>query len=390
MDISKTWQKYKQEIKTCLCFSVMGQRRFRISMGTLIASPEAGDALVNIIPQMKEYCITGNHSKNFNYEMSGRDNIVRRSLICSFDYNNKNDTNENDCEGGLLMQNDICDEISSDIVTDTCQFPYYRSSKHCTQCSDTVLVKDVGISCKLLSQNGHETSISETKSYLVEQLKREYSDLFNITNKITAYTKDILQHLSKKDQKKQGLFQNLVSSKHAVASQYVNSEGNLCLKLRLLNNTETQSTRQTVKKYNDTTSHKGNIVEKPKNEYCNFLTRLYTTKNQIVYNTKHKKEAQTIFLGRKVKTSTSSFSSQKTSSIYNYLTMRKRKSSNEMLKSTLINNYKNNDHKEHLKQCSSITFTNWKEISKSKQSKTKILSASSNKSRATLMISRHM
>ena len=51
--------------------------------------------------------------------------------------------------------------------------------------------------------------LPETKT-LVKHLKKEYNDLTSITNKITTYTKDILSHLSKKNQRKHPLLKDLV------------------------------------------------------------------------------------------------------------------------------------------------------------------------------------
>nr|XP_033322477.1 uncharacterized protein LOC117218299 isoform X1 [Megalopta genalis] len=333
-------------------------------MGALIASPEVGDSLVNVAPQMKKYSAgTDARSKSFISTLPERSNIFHRKLICSPDSDSINGTSRKELKETLPMQNCVYDEINNSTLRDcyNYQFPYYRSSKYSTQCSDTVLVKDVGVSCMLFYPDNPEEPVSETKTYLVKQLKREYNDLSDITNKITAYTKDILNHLSKKHQRKRSLFHNLVSSKHAIGSQYINSKGKLCLKLRLLSNTETQfSTHQIAKGSNGTACDDRNVKRESNNEYW---------KKQIVGNTKHEKEVQTLFIGEKTGTSTSSFSSKKSSSIYNYLTTRKRRSSNQMLKSTLINSYKDKNCKERLKTSKPVVFTNWKEISKSKRSK---------------------
>ncbi|XP_076646166.1 uncharacterized protein LOC143355319 [Halictus rubicundus] len=348
-------------------------------MGALIASPEAGDSLVNVTPQMKKYsAITDDHSKSFISTMSERDNVLHRSLIRSTNFNSVNGVNKREYEEALLMHNYACDKISNSTLREDCQFPYYRCSKYYSQCSDTVLVKDVGVSCTLLNQYSPDVPDSEAKNYLVKQLKREYNDLSNITNKITAYTKDILNHLSKKHQKNHGLVQNLVTSKHAIASQYVDSKGNLCLKLRLSSNTETQcSKHQIAEKPNNTAIEDKNVVEELNHEY---------SRKQIVDDTKHEKEVQTIFIGEKAATSTSSFLSQKTSSIYNYLTTRKKRSSNEMLKSSLISSYKNNNCKEHFKRSNPVVFTNWKEISKSRRLKNNVPPTTYNKSHETIEI----
>lgn len=97
---------------------------------------------------------------------------------------------------------------------------------------------------------------------------------------------------------------------------------------------------------------------------------------------KHEKEVQTIYSEENVRTSTSNSLSCSTSSIYNYLMMSKRKSSNEMLKSTFTKfddteKYRsygsNKNYKEHLKRCSPMIFTNWREISRSKRCNNKAI-----------------
>ncbi|XP_076172880.1 uncharacterized protein LOC143149427 isoform X2 [Ptiloglossa arizonensis] len=303
--------------------------------------------------------------------------------------------NKSKYEQMLLMENSAFDEMSSSTIHDNCQFPYYRSSKNDGQFPDAVLVKDVGISCMLLNQSVPKISIPEANSYLVKQLKREYNDLSNITSKITAYTKDILNNLSKKNQRKTQMIKKLVSSKHAIASQYVDNKGNLCLKLRLISNAETQCNPTEIVKESDSTLLQDKYVSKG---LCN-----QNSKNRIMYKDqmtvckenfklKHEKEIQTISSEKNVETNTLKSSSHSTSFIYNYLTMRTRKSSNDM-KSTLINfddmtkhqnSHKSNankNRKEHSKRCNPTIYTNWKEISRSKQSKNNVLSTSFDKSR---------
>lgn len=72
-----------------------------------------------------------------------------------------------------------------------------------------MLVKDVGVSCMLLKQNTFEIQLPQTKT-LIKHLKKEYNDLTDIANRITTYTKDILSHLPKKNQRKHQLLKNLV------------------------------------------------------------------------------------------------------------------------------------------------------------------------------------
>ncbi|XP_053976882.1 uncharacterized protein LOC128875380 [Hylaeus volcanicus] len=417
MDVFKTRQKYKPQIQTCLCFSVMGQRRFRISMGALIASPEAGDASVNIVPQMKKRsAITDGCSKSFVSTMSDKDVINESTLMPTSHYDYANDMNKT--EKMLLMENSVFDETSISSIHDNCQFPYYRSNKNSGRFPDAVLVKDVGVSCMLLNQNIPEISTPEASGYLVKQLKKEYNDLSNITSKITAYTKDILNHLSKRNHRKNQLFKNLVSSKHAIASQYIDNKGNLCLKLRLISNAETQCRpKEIVKESDSILLQDKDVIRSSCNKRCNYhnyyLTNFkkrihflytYLAKTRITYRDqtttydrnfkmKHEKEVQTIYSREDVETNTSKAPSRSTSSIYNYFSMRTRKSPNETLKSTLMNfadtdkyrnDYKSNadkDGKEHLKSCSPVMLTNWKEISRSKLTKNKPLSIIPDKSR---------
>lgn len=76
--------------------------------------------------------------------------------------------------------------------------------------------------------------------------------------------------------------------------------------------------------------------------------------------------------------------------------VRKQKSSNELLNCRLLklgNTQKqrdfrsfsdNNDHKDHLKRCSPIIFTNWKEISQLKKCRNKTLSITSTEAQQTV------
>lgn len=85
----------------------------------------------------------------------------------------------------------------------------YRSNTSDSKCPDAVLVKDVGVSCMLLKQNTFEIQLPQTKT-LIKHLKKEYNDLTDIANRITTYTKDILSHLPKKNQRKHQLLKSLV------------------------------------------------------------------------------------------------------------------------------------------------------------------------------------
>lgn len=77
---------------------------------------------------------------------------------------------------------------------------------------DAVLVKDVGVSCNLLNKNTVEPdiSISGVENYLVKQLKLEYNELSNITRKLNAYTKDILNNLASRCRRKDQVLEKLV------------------------------------------------------------------------------------------------------------------------------------------------------------------------------------
>ncbi|OAD55866.1 hypothetical protein WN48_04249, partial [Eufriesea mexicana] len=163
-------------------------------MGVLIASPEAGDASVSIISEMKKHsAISAESSKNFIPAISERYNNNQSALMITSNYNSINNMDKDACKHTVLMENSTFDKMSSSRVHDSCQFPYYSSP-------DAVLVKDVGISCMLLNQDIPEIPIPETRT--------------------------------------------LVASKHAISSQYIDSKGNLCLKLRLFSNAETQCDAQ--------------------------------------------------------------------------------------------------------------------------------------------------
>lgn len=91
----------------------------------------------------------------------------------------------------------------------------YRSDKT-NGSRDTVLVKDVGVSCSLLKENAVDPGVSITgfENYLVKQLKLEYKELSDITRKINAYTKDILSSLAsrykREDQAVQKSVRNII------------------------------------------------------------------------------------------------------------------------------------------------------------------------------------
>ncbi|CAK9803771.1 hypothetical protein ANTPLA_LOCUS3812 [Anthophora plagiata] len=349
-------------------------------MGVLIASPEAGDASGNIIPQIRKGTpIFDNSSKSFMPAISQRNMTNPNALISTSNYNSTNSMNREEYEQMILMENSI-DDMSTSTILDKCQFPYYRSNRSGDRYSDAVLVKDVGVSCLLLNQNISEMPIPETKT-LVKQLKREYTDLSNITTKITAYTKDILDHLTTRNKRKHQLLKNLVTSKHAMASQYIDSKDNLCLKLRLFSNVGTQCTTQTFYNSDDLlykNKEKNRISEEDRTVYGEDVKR------------KYEKNVQTRIRKKHAETNTSNLSLHSISSVYNYLIMNKKETPNRLLNSELTKfdntlkrrNHKsfsdNTDYKEHPKKCNPVVFTNWKEISKSKQSKNKTQTITSN------------
>ncbi|XP_061937268.1 uncharacterized protein LOC114577629 isoform X1 [Apis cerana] len=300
-------------------------------MGVLIA-PKTGDASIKIIPQMKKHTtISDESSKSFISTISERHAIKQNALIIESNYNSINSMNK-DSHNHSVTENTISDEMSNSTIHDSCQFPYYRSNKS-NGCPDAVLVKDIGVSCMLLNQNTSEIS-PETKT-IVKHLKKEYNDLSNITSKITTYTKDILSHLSKKNQKKQQFLKNLVSSKHAMASQYIDTEAQI-------------SSKESIK--------------------------INNTKK----NSKYEKDIQTLVPCQENETNTSSSTSPSASSVFNYLILSKKRRSNEFLNSKPnkfgdmhkhnrhLKNFIDKDGKDHLKIRNPILFTNWKEISKSK------------------------
>ncbi|XP_043587250.1 uncharacterized protein LOC122569760 isoform X2 [Bombus pyrosoma] len=387
MDVSKNQQRYKHY--TCLCFSVKGQKRFRVSMGVLIASPEAGDASINIIPQMKKHsAISGEPTTSFVSTIPERNATNQTALMGVSNYSSTNSMNKDACRHTVLMENNVFDKMCNSTINDSCQFPYYRSNRSDSKCPDAVLVKDVGVSCMLLNHNTFEIQLPQTKT-LIKHLKKEYNDLTDIANRITTYTKDILSHLPKKNQRKHQLLKNLAASKHAIASQYVDSKGNLCLKLRLFSNAETQCMTEQVIKDFDNTLCKSKYITKElhsKNSKTQILDKDHLTLEER--NMKSKYEQDTSIQRRNAETNIPNSTSSSISSTYNHLMMRKKKTSKESLtpklkkrddihKHGMVEKFSDDKHYTNqlkLKNHSPVPFTNWKEISKSKQSKNKTLS----------------
>lgn len=96
-------------------------------MGALSASPEGGDASVNIIPQMKKCSIiSANRSKSFLSTMSEKTSINPDPLMSALKCNYINGTNKDEYDQMLLMESNVFDETNSSTIHDNCQFPYYR------------------------------------------------------------------------------------------------------------------------------------------------------------------------------------------------------------------------------------------------------------------------
>ncbi|KAL6260766.1 hypothetical protein P5V15_008290 [Pogonomyrmex californicus] len=236
MDRSEnTWQTYKYG--TCLCFSGMGRRKFRISVCAISASPEAGDAPGIMSARRKYSAISGSEDfKNAFLSRQDKNPIARYASTVLLD--SINVTKDYVPDEFAVVQDDTIRKSSNiENEVDYCGFSYYRTNKS-DGFQDAVLVKDVGITCNLLNKNAIESdiSISGVESYLVRQLKLEYNELSSITRKLNAYTKDILCNLASKCRKGEQVRENLhVASKHVMASQRTDEAGNPGLKLRFRN-----------------------------------------------------------------------------------------------------------------------------------------------------------
>lgn len=75
-----------------------------------------------------------------------------------------------------------------------------------------------------------------------------------------------------------------------MASQYIDTEGNLCLKLRLFSNAETQCiTQQDVKNFNSILCKDGYNIKKLYSKHCNYYIYIYIyilhniQKNKIIF-----------------------------------------------------------------------------------------------------------
>ncbi|KAL6420381.1 hypothetical protein ACFW04_014821 [Cataglyphis niger] len=222
MDMSNKVRQ-RQEYGTCLCFSVMGQRKLRISISA-VSYP--GDA--SSIMSEKKYPAISGAKKLKNASPSRQDENPIASTISSNSINVVKDYTHGEF---VEIQDNFLQRI------DYREYPYYSDKTDSFQ--DAILVKDVGISCNLLNNNSIDSdiTISGVESYLVRQLKLEYNELSSITRKINAYTKDILNTLASRCKRKDQVLRKVhVASKHVMTSQYANETENPCLKLRFFNN----------------------------------------------------------------------------------------------------------------------------------------------------------
>ncbi|XP_067216134.1 uncharacterized protein [Linepithema humile] len=205
-------------------------------MCAINASPEAGDASTGIMSARRKYsAISGTEGSKHVFLSQQHKNLTTRytSMIPL----NPTKVKDSVCDKFAVIQNKSLQRMNNiEREVDYCEFPYYRSNR-----TDAVLIKDVGVSCNLLSKNmiDHNIPISEIESYLVKQLKLEYNELSSITKKINVYTKDILNSLASRCKKEDQIFQKLhVASNHVMASQYTDKIGNPCLKLRFCDDIE--------------------------------------------------------------------------------------------------------------------------------------------------------
>ncbi|XP_032687546.1 uncharacterized protein LOC116851833 isoform X1 [Odontomachus brunneus] len=205
-------------------------------MCAISAPPEAGDASA-IMSTRRKYSAISEDLKNVS--LSREDKNVHVRCVPTTPLNSIPGSNV--YEEYALSRNDSWRRTSGD-KHDVIRygFPYYRSNRSNTS-GDAVLLKDVGVSCRLLNDSADDPDmpISGFESYLVRQLKLEYNELSSITKKINAYTKDILNNLASRCRKKDHVPRKLhVVSKHVMASQYTDEAGNPCLKLRFCDNAE--------------------------------------------------------------------------------------------------------------------------------------------------------
>lgn len=96
-------------------------------MGVLIASPESGDASVNIIPHMKKYnAISDEPSKSFISTISDKNITDRSALRSATNYDCSNTMIKDSHKQMIFMENDVSNKMNSSTIPESCQFPYYR------------------------------------------------------------------------------------------------------------------------------------------------------------------------------------------------------------------------------------------------------------------------
>ncbi|XP_018366011.1 PREDICTED: uncharacterized protein LOC108763145 isoform X2 [Trachymyrmex cornetzi] len=342
---------------TCLCFSVMGRKKFRISVCAISASPEAGDAPISVTSSRRKYSTISRTRDSRNF-LSRRDKnrIIRHASIVPSNLINV----ARNYEGNSPLRKPC--NIESEV--DYYGFSYYRTDGF----QDAVLVKDVGISCNLLNKNTVESdiSISGIENYLIKQLKLEYNELSNITKKLNMYTKDVWNNLSLRCRRKEQLLEKLhVASKRVMAIQCTDEIGNPCLKLRSRNDTKRKCGSSDIDL--DKSTVRKEITRKKMHGNNN------TEKRCVEFNKAFAKGFLEL--------------SSKCSGVLlrNYLIMKREKVSNNASKARLgktgnfsLSGKLCEDHATdrspkcfYASKCNPLVFTNWQEISKQQNYKSK-------------------
>ncbi|XP_012283011.1 uncharacterized protein LOC105701141 isoform X2 [Orussus abietinus] len=365
----------------------MGHRRLKISMGTPVVAPEAGDASASMLPSRKrhpEVLNMKNHDMYYQRISSPRCPLINLSNGASVSI--LNETLYNDV---TLIENGVLEKLSNpaSVSGDSYGFPYYRSDRRNRQCQDAVLVKDVGVSCTILQPENESLSGSHVKGkmsveaylsndfernknsgtakspkreslegYLLNQLKMEYSDLSAITRKISAYTKDILQSLSSSSKRKISA-ESTDSSKEPVAEQYTDESGNPCLKLRLKDSACTPTRKTVSDNLSTTPSSRCHQLKKPASK--GILEAVDDPTHQTPVQ--QEKEAEQIFPKNSAQLDVES-SICSSSSIYNYLMMGKKRSSMKKRRQSAPNclNLKEKSSERHPKK-HSLDYVNDRE-----------------------------
>ncbi|KAF7387135.1 hypothetical protein HZH68_012812 [Vespula germanica] len=191
-------------------------------MGTIKNEMEAADTSTFSLSSRKDL-LTKIKKKNDKNNSNGRAN---KDLL-------------SDLTSGSFLTNELRKSNDNDLVSsftslplESYGFPYYRSYKNGGRSQDAVLVKDIGISCKLLNEKMLSHNFSKdtiVESYLIKRLKTEYNDLTEITKKISSYTNDIIRNLILRDRKKK---EQIRSCGHNVLTEEETKEGYLKLRLK--------------------------------------------------------------------------------------------------------------------------------------------------------------